>query len=145
MEIAERKSILEECIAYYVKDGYRIASQTETSAQMVKPKQFSGCLAVILLLLFLLPFIIYILYYLSQKDKTTYIQIDERGKITITNENGVVKKYEAASELFATTPVFVSVAKDKDPGLATNTKVIVAILAILFLVSLLILILAPTR
>ena len=42
MNTAERKSILENCVSYYLKNGYRVNSITETSAQLVNPKEFNG-------------------------------------------------------------------------------------------------------
>jgi hypothetical protein len=66
----------------YVKQGYQVTLQTATSAQLVKPKRFAWLLALILLLAFALPFIIYVIIYAGQKDKTVYLSVDERGKVT---------------------------------------------------------------
>lgn len=131
MEISERKAILEKCIAYYVKSGYRVNSQNETSAQMVNPKKFSGCLASILVLTFVVPFILYLLYYLSEKDKTVYLQVDELGKITITFGNGEVRNYKSVEPFLPQFPQIVqknnaimrlSVLHKQLKGLQTDLK-----------------------
>ena len=88
MENAERKTVLESSIVYYVRQGYRVGYQTEFSAQLLKPKQFSLLLAIVLFLFYIIPFVIYLLYYAAQKDKSVYLVVDEEGIISATDENG---------------------------------------------------------
>ncbi len=52
---------LDPVIAYYVSKGYRVISQTETSAQLVKSKKFSFFWGVFWFLIFIVPFVIYLL------------------------------------------------------------------------------------
>ena len=40
MTIDMRRNILDKEIQSYVRKGYRVMSQTDTSAQLVKPKKF---------------------------------------------------------------------------------------------------------
>lgn len=82
MDIEQRRAILDREIQSYVRKGYRVLSQTDTSAQLVKPKKFSLILAVLLLILMVLPFVIYLLMYVAAKDKTVYISIDSDGKVS---------------------------------------------------------------
>lgn len=77
-----RRNILDKEIQSYVRKGYRVLSQTDTSAQLVKPKKFSFLLAVLLLILMVLPFIVYLLMYMAAKDKTVYITVDPQGRVT---------------------------------------------------------------
>lgn len=76
--------LLSQEIQRYIKQGYRVVSQTETTAQLVKPKQF-GCLTATLLTLltagiFLL---FYLFYYASKKDETIYLAVvDDKIKVT---------------------------------------------------------------
>lgn len=77
-----RRNVLEQEIQRYVRSGYRVMSQTETSAQLVKPKKFHLLLAIILLLAMVLPFVIYLLMYMAAKDKTVYITVDSQGRVT---------------------------------------------------------------
>lgn len=79
----ERQEILLQEIEKYVKRGFRVVSQTETTAQLIKPKRFNFWLALILFLVFILPLIIYIFWHISRKDKTVYISVDEVGNIKI--------------------------------------------------------------
>lgn len=78
----QRRAILDREIASYVKKGYRVLSQTESSAQLVRPKRFNLLLAVLLLILMVLPFVIYLLMYLAARDKTVYITVDTQGRVT---------------------------------------------------------------
>lgn len=55
-------------IDWYVKQGYRVVSQTDTAAQLVKPKVFSFVWFVLMLGVFYLP------YYLAKRDKQVYLR-----------------------------------------------------------------------
>lgn len=80
LPLETRKSILQVEMSKWISRGYRVQSQTDTNAQMLKGKRVDGCLLIILLCLGVVPGLIYLVV---QKDKTAYITIDERGKITI--------------------------------------------------------------
>ena len=82
--IGERKAILSSEITKYLKQGFRVVSQTDTSAQLVKPKSFGCLIAFICFLLAFLPFFLYILYYWAKKDETIYLQINEFGELSRT-------------------------------------------------------------
>ena len=71
---------LQDHINWYVNRGYQVQSQTETSAQLVKPKRFSLIWALIWTLLVLVGLIIYIFYYISKKDQTVYLYVED-GKV----------------------------------------------------------------
>lgn len=77
-----RRNVLEQEIQSYVRKGYRVMSQTDTSAQLIKPKKFNLLIAIILLICFVLPFIIYLLIYMAARDKTVYITVDAQGRVT---------------------------------------------------------------
>jgi hypothetical protein len=81
LTIEQRRAILEQMIQKYVRLGYRVLSQTDTSAQLVKPKQFSCLVATILLLLLILPLLIYLFMYMAEKDRTVYVTVDEYGRV----------------------------------------------------------------
>lgn len=76
-----RRNVLEQEIQSYVRKGYRVLSQTDTSAQLVKPKKFNALLAILLLIMMVLPFIVYLLIYMAAKDKTVYITVDPQGRV----------------------------------------------------------------
>ena len=71
---------LQDHINWYVNRGYMVQSQTETSAQLVKPKRFSLIWALIWTLLILVGLLIYIFYYISKKDQTVYLYVED-GKV----------------------------------------------------------------
>lgn len=78
----ERSALLDREIQKYVRSGYRVLSRSDTTAQLVKPKKFSLLIAIIALLLAVLPFVLYLLWYMASKDKTIYLSIDATGRIT---------------------------------------------------------------
>lgn len=58
---------------WYVRQGFRVVSQTESSAQLVKPKVFSFVWALLWFLLLGVGLVVYLLYYAAKKDKTVYL------------------------------------------------------------------------
>jgi len=82
LPLESRKAALQARINHYLGQGYRVVSQTDTTAQLVKPKTFSCLFAVILFVLMVLPFIIYLLYYMSKKDEVVYLSVDDYGKVS---------------------------------------------------------------
>lgn len=74
-----QRATLQQAISEYVAQGYRVLSQTDTTAQLVKPKQF-GTLWFILWLLTGVLWIAYLFYYLAVKrEGRVYIQVDPFG------------------------------------------------------------------
>lgn len=121
---------LNTIIQAYVGQGYRVTSQTETTAQLVKPKQFSCGLAIVLLLLAVLPFILYVIVYAASKDQTRFIVVLPDGKFQVTSENGQAEIFDTTAALLAkTNPPKQAANVTNDPGLAVNTKVALVILA----------------
>ncbi len=65
-----------------VDHGYQVVSQTKTTAQLVRKKRFSCLLATALFICFLLPFFIYVFYYMAKKDDLIYLDLDTQPKKT---------------------------------------------------------------
>ena len=90
LPIERRKAILDTETTKYVSRGFRVIARSDTTAQLLKPKQFNLLFALISVVLFVLVapvfiFILYVLYYvLVQKDETVYLQVDESGSIIRT-------------------------------------------------------------
>ena len=74
--------ILEKEVGKYARQGWRIVSRTDTSAQMTRDKTASCLLALILAIFFVLPAILYLLLYRGSEN--LYLEVDERGKIIAT-------------------------------------------------------------
>lgn len=89
--VEQRSAMLDEHIGRLVRYGYRVTSRTQTTAQLVKPKEFSLLWALVWLLVTLCVFglgiIIYLFYYLAQKDQTAYLEIDSHGDVIVTPES----------------------------------------------------------
>lgn len=64
-------------IDWYVRQGYRVQSQTETSAQLVKPKAFSFVWALFWFLGLGVGVLIYLFYYAAKRDKTVYLSVTD--------------------------------------------------------------------
>ncbi len=77
LTLEERKSILEKQISILSQRGYRVTSRTDTTATLVKPKEFSFIWALLWFLVFGIGILIYIFYYMSKKDHVIYLNIDE--------------------------------------------------------------------
>lgn len=75
---------LENEISKYVKQGYRVVSKSDNSAQLVKPKRFSLLWASAWFLLFGIGLIFYLFYFARQKDQTIYLSVDDKGHIKTT-------------------------------------------------------------
>lgn len=67
---------LRDRIGFWTAQGYRVVSETATSAQLVRPRRFSPAEFVAM------P--IYLLEYLGQRDRNVYVAVDEAGNITET-------------------------------------------------------------
>jgi len=68
---------LRERIRYWVGEGYRVVSETDTAAQLVRPKRFNSAE--------FLAMPLYLIEYLGQKDSTVYVTVEPTGEI---RENG---------------------------------------------------------
>ncbi len=79
LTMEERKVILDKEIHKYVKKGWRVASRTDTSAQLERDKHASCLLTLILALFFILPAVLYLLLYRGTEG--LYIEVDERGRV----------------------------------------------------------------
>jgi len=77
----ERRAILQEVIIHYTEKGWRVVSQTDTTAQLIHPKEFSCLLAGCSLLLFGIGFLFYIFAYLAERDLSAYIVVDKYGRV----------------------------------------------------------------
>lgn len=90
---------IQKIIAYYAQRGYKVVSQTDTTVQLTKDKSFSCLLAVILLLLWILPFFIYLIYYASKKEERLLITLNPDGSTTFAfNDNKPITKYPVNGE-----------------------------------------------
>ena len=76
-----------------VEHGYQVVSQTHTTAQLMRKKQFSCLIATVLFLCFAIPFFIYLFYYLGKKDDYIYLDIE-----TQPSKEELQKSIKAESE-----------------------------------------------
>lgn len=85
--------MLQDNIDQLVSAGYRVVSQTDTTAQLVKPKSFSFAFWFILCLLvaailgvygFVGALVTAVLLYLAEKDSQVYLALQSDGRVTRT-------------------------------------------------------------
>jgi uncharacterized membrane protein len=81
LPIEERREILQAEIRKYVKRGFRVISQTDTTAQLLKPKKLSLFWAIFWFLMLFIPFVIYLLIYMARKDEQVWLEVDPDGKV----------------------------------------------------------------
>ncbi len=84
-EIKIQKEILKENIVYYIKKGYRLVTEDESSAQLVKPKSYNVLLIILFFILGILPGIIYLLIV---KDRQAFLTVDPSGIINTIKRGG---------------------------------------------------------
>ena len=84
LALDQRRLVLQQSVAHYSAHGYRVVSQTDTTAQMMRPKRFSFVAAVLWFFLFGIGLLVYIFYYLAKRDSLLFVQVDEFGKVTAT-------------------------------------------------------------
>jgi len=77
--IEERKLILEREIVANQQLGWSVRSQSDTYCQMYKTKGANGCLGIFLLLCFIVPGILYFIFYKSEK--LLSLSVDEYGNV----------------------------------------------------------------
>ena len=75
--MASNSTALQNEINDYVGRGVIVQSQTETSAQLIKPKVFSFVWAFIWFLLLGVGVLVYIFYYMSKNDETVYLYVED--------------------------------------------------------------------
>jgi hypothetical protein len=78
---AERSQRLEAEIDRYVRAGFRVVARTPTTAQLVKPKTFNMGCALLGFLFLLAGLVLYLLYYVSKRDSSVYLSVDEFGVV----------------------------------------------------------------
>ncbi len=84
LPLSERSDALSLEINKYARLGYRVVSRVETSAQLIKPKEFNFVAALLWFLLFGIGILIYLFYYLSKNDDAVYLTVSKNGKVTMT-------------------------------------------------------------
>lgn len=76
---------IQQHINWYVAHGYMVVSQTDTSAQLVKPKVFSFVWALLWTLVALVGFLAYVFYHIAiKKEKTVYLTVGDDGCVKAT-------------------------------------------------------------
>ena len=77
----EIAAALDGAVMRYAAVGYRLVSRSPSMAQMVKPKSFSGW-SLLLLFLWVFPFLIYLFVYWAERDESVLITIAPNGVIS---------------------------------------------------------------
>lgn len=76
-----RQAILGGAIRSYTIKGYRVLDRTETTAQLIQDKKFSGLFALLWFLVFGIGIVIYLIYYAAKRDTILWLEVDGEGQI----------------------------------------------------------------
>jgi hypothetical protein len=76
-----KRAILQRAVSERIGKGYRVISQTDYGAQLVKPKKFHILLFIILLLPAAFPGVLYLIWHITRSDKAIYLEVDDAGKL----------------------------------------------------------------
>jgi hypothetical protein len=83
---ARRRVALRAAIRMYAEDGYVVLSQTNTTAQLVRKKEFSSGLFLLGCLFFGIGFLYLFHYALIEQDEHIYIEIEQDGLATVIEQ-----------------------------------------------------------
>ena len=81
--MSQRKYILDAEVRRWVKGGFHVVSETDTTARLVKPKTFSVFWALVSFLVLIVGLVIYLIYYMSKKEETVSLEVDAYGRVTL--------------------------------------------------------------
>lgn len=81
-------STLDAKVRRYVRRGYIVQSQTDTSAQLVKPKKFSFLWALAWFLCFGVGLLVYLLYYWAKRDHVVYLSVTPADRVATQKRRG---------------------------------------------------------
>lgn len=77
--LEEQTNILNREIVTRVGHGWRVINQTPTTAQLTRDKKPSILVAIILLFLFIVPFLLYVL--LFRGTENCYLEVNKKGRV----------------------------------------------------------------
>lgn len=87
-----RRAILQRQIDSYVRRGFMVVSQSDFTAQVRKPKQFSCLWATLWFLFFGIGIVVYLIYYTSKSDELVFITVSESGQVNYQGNNQINNK-----------------------------------------------------
>jgi hypothetical protein len=79
--IEQRRAILRAEIEKAARKGWRVVSQTDAAAQLVKPREFSATWAFLWFLACGVGLVVYLLYYAGKRDQQLYLDVDVEGTL----------------------------------------------------------------
>ena len=82
MADSEAHTTLQDTIEDHVSRGFTISSQTETTAEMVRAKEFNLLPALLWALVFLIGVLVYVFYYMYKSDETIFIRV-QGGEVSV--------------------------------------------------------------
>ena len=82
MADSEVQTTLQNTIEDHASRGFIISSQTETTAEMVRSKEFNLVPALVWFLLFGIGVLVYIFYYMYKSDETIFIRV-QGGEVSV--------------------------------------------------------------
>jgi hypothetical protein len=80
---ATQQRALQDRVNKYIRDGYRVVSQSPTTAQLVRPKKFSLFFFLLWLIVGLgFGALVYIGWYMAKRDEQIYLVVDANARVS---------------------------------------------------------------
>ncbi len=92
----ERKAILDNEIKRQQKKGWRVIDRTDTTCTLESDKNPDTCLVIFLLLLFIIPLILYLIF--RRKTTTVFVEVKENGEIVYNSKDLTPHQLEEANK-----------------------------------------------
>ena len=114
---------LQQAIDNYIRRGYYVVHQTETSAQLRRPKRFSCFWASVWLVACGVGFLFYVFYWASKSDDSLYLRLDEYGELFVDGRGQGQPKQPKQVEPPAQEVYDEYDAYDRAPALPSGSKI----------------------
>jgi len=87
-EIGEPNDVLDAQVQRILAVGYRVMSRTPTTAQLMRPKDFSALWSILWFLLCGVGVLVYIFYYMSKQDSVVHLSVNSDGTVRAQSTDG---------------------------------------------------------
>lgn len=114
----ERKAILNYVISEQQKKGWQIVSQTDTTCQLSREKKPDGCTTAILIILFVIPGLLYLIF--TKGTETVVVEIDEQGEIKYSGKDLSPYEIEQLKKNSAGVETKIIVTESKPTNIAND-------------------------
>lgn len=106
--LAKNTEVLDQAVHSYMSSGWLLVSRTDQLVQMKKPKKFNWLWFFLWLLIsfivFVLPIILYLIYYAVKKDEIITLSVNSAGELLINGTKPMAKPKPRSAPINNRTP-----------------------------------------